>query len=378
MKKKKIKPSSIIAITLFMLIGAAAGYFGAKVGGLAAASIPAPVMITLAILFIPSFFFVIALHEGGHVLAGVWMKFDFRMYVVGPFLWDKEQSGWKFKWNKNVNTSGGLVLCIPTGTHNMSRRFSIYAAGGPVASVLTALVAYGIYLICRQLEFESIVGQIVTYLWMIIAFLSASIFVITSIPLHAGGFSSDGARIIRFLRGGDIARFEVLLLKMIGSSMAGSRPSLLNIHELEEARALAIKLDAPMKVYIHYFFYQAALDRHEFDQAEEYLNNYIQEADAIPEGMRGSVWIEAAFFYAFVRKDLTRASNYFNQYKPSALIPLAMVHATQAAMAILKNEVTEAVILIDKAMKEIPNMMDRGIAHVLIEKLQDMKEQIGH
>jgi tetratricopeptide (TPR) repeat protein len=160
--------------------------------------------------------------------------------------------------------------------------------------------------------------------------------------------------------------------------MAGSRPSLLNIHELEEARALAIKLDAPMKVYIHYFFYQAALDRHEFDQAEEYLNNYIQEADAIPEGMRGSVWIEAAFFYAFVRKDLTRACEYFNQYKPSALIPLAMVHATQAAIAILKNQLTEAVILIDKALKELPNMMDRGIAHVLNEKLQDMKEQIGH
>lgn len=378
MKKKKIKPSSIIAITLFMLIGGAAGYFGAKVGGLAASSMPAPVMITLAILFIPAFFFVIALHEGGHALAGVWMKFDFRMYVVGPFLWDKEQSGWKFKWNKNVNTSGGLVICIPTGTHDVSRRFSIYAAGGPLASVLTALVAYGIYLICRQLELESIVGQIVTHLWMIIAFLSAAIFVITSIPLHAGGFSSDGARIIRFLRGGDTARFEVLLLKMIGSSMAGLRPSLLNMEELEEARRLATKLDAPMKVYIHYFFYQAALDRHEFDQAEEHLNNYIQESEAIPEGMRGSVWIEAALFYAFHRKDLTRASEYFNQYKPSALIPLTMVYATQAAIAILKSEFTEAGILVEKAMKELPNMMDRGIAHVLDEKLQDMKKQSGH
>ncbi|MEY4929845.1 MAG: hypothetical protein RI909_569, partial [Bacteroidota bacterium] len=161
MKKKKIKLSSIIAITVFMLIGAAAGYFGAKVGGLAASSLPAPVMITLAILFIPAFFFVIALHEGGHALAGVWMNFDFRMYVVGPFLWDKEQHGWKFKWNKNVNTSGGLVICIPTGTHAMSKRFSVYAAGGPVASVVTALIAYALYFLCRQLELTSIAGQII-------------------------------------------------------------------------------------------------------------------------------------------------------------------------------------------------------------------------
>jgi len=378
MKKKKNKTSSILAITVFVLIGAAAGYFGARVGGMAAVSIPGSVMITLAVLFIPAFFVVIALHEGGHALAGVWMKFDFRMYVVGPFLWDKEQSGWKFKWNRNVNTSGGLVICIPTGTDDVSKRFSIYAAGGPMASMATAIIAYGFYLWCHQWLMETNVGQIITYLWMIIALLSAAIFLVTSIPLHAGGFSSDGARIIRLLRGGDTARFEVLLLKMIGSSMAGNRPSQLNPEELQEAHALAIKLDAPLGVYIHYFNYQAALDRDEWDESEKHLTEYVEHADAIPDGIRGSVWIEAAFFYAFVRKDLTKAVEYFNQYKQSALIPLAMVYATQAAIAILENELTEAGAWIDKAMKELPNMMDRGIAYVLYEKLQDMKRQSGH
>jgi hypothetical protein len=377
MKKKNKKISKIIAIILFMLIGAAAGFFGAKVGGAAASTMPAPVLITLAILFVPAFFFVIALHEGGHALAGGWMNFDFRMYVVGPFLWDKEPSGWKFKWNKNVNISGGLVICIPTGTHDVSKRFSIYAAGGPVASLLTALLAYGCYLVCQQLSFGSQVGQIFTYLWMMIAFLSAAIFVITSIPLHAGGFSSDGARIIRLLRGGDTARFEVLLLKMISSSMAGNRPAQLSKDELQEAHTLATKLNAPMGVYISYFQYQSALDLGALDEAEVHLNEYIGQADEIPEGLRGSIWIEAAFFYAYVKRDLQKASEYFEKYKPAALIPLAMVYATQAAIAILKNEMNEARVMIDKALSEIPNMMDRGIAHVLHEKLNAMKAQVS-
>jgi len=377
-KRNNNKVSKIIAVIVFMALGGAAGYYGAKVGAQAASSIPASVMITLAILFIPAFFFVIALHEGGHALAGVWMKFDFRMYVVGPFLWDKEPSGWKFKWNKNVNTAGGLVMCIPTGTHDLSKRFSVYAAGGPVASLVTALVAYGLHLLCLQLSLESIIGQIITYLWIIISFLSAAIFLVTSIPLHAGGFSSDGARILRLWRGGDTARFEVLLLKIISSSMAGTRPAHISKEELQEAMALAKKLNAPMSVYVHYFFFQSALDRQEWDEAELYLNEYIQEVDAIPEGMRGSVWIEAAFFYAFVRKDLTKATEYMNKYKSSALIPLATVHATQAAIAILKNELTDADILADNVLKEIPNMMDRGIAHVLQEKVQGMKAQIAH
>ncbi len=377
MKKKNKKASKFFSVALLLLLGATVGFFGAKAGGAAAGSMPTPVLITLAILFIPVFFFVIALHEGGHALAGVWMNFDFRMFVVGPFLWDKEQSGWKFKWNKNVNTSGGMVICIPTSGDNVSKRFSIYAAGGPVASLLTALLAYGIYYICQQLALGSHVGQIFTYLWMVIAFLSAAIFVITSIPLHAGGFSSDGARIIRLLRGGDTARFEVLLLKMISSSMAGNRPAQLNKDELQEAHTLATKLNAPMGVYISYFQYQSALDLGALDEAEVHLNEYIGQADEIPEGLRGSIWIEAAFFYAFVKKDLQKASEYFDKYKPAALIPLAMVYTTQAAMAILKNEVTEAGVLIDKAIKEIPNMMDRGIANVLHEKLTEMKAQVS-
>lgn len=378
MKKRNKKTSKIIAVTLIMMLSAAGGFFAAKAGLAAATSMPAPVLITLAILFIPAFFFVIALHEVGHALAGVWMNFDFRMYVVGPFLWDKEQNGWKFKWNKNVNTSGGLVICIPTSSDNVSKRFSIYAAGGPIASLLTALMAYGIYKVFQQLAFGSQVGQIFTYLWMVIAFLSAAVFVVTSIPLHAGGFSSDGARIIRLLRGGDTARFEVLLLKMISSSMAGNRPAQLNKEELLEAQTLAKQLNAPMEVYIYYFLYQAALDREEFDEAEVQLNEYVGHAEAIPEGIRGSVWIEAAFFYAFVKRDLQKTSEYFNKYKPAALIPLAMVYATQAAMAMLKNELTEAGIMIDKALKEIPNMMDRGIANVLHEKLTAMKMQMSY
>jgi len=377
MKKKKRNNtvSKIIAGVVFLIAGGAAGYFGAKVGGMAASTIAAPVLITLAILFIPAFFVVIAIHEGGHAVAGVWMKFDFRMYVVGPFLWDKEPGGWKFKWNKNVNTSGGLVLCIPTGTHEIPKRFSIYASGGPIASLMLAVLAYCMYLICQQLLLESVVGQIITNFSLMIAFLSSLIFLVTSIPLHAGGFSSDGARIIRFLRGGDTARFEALLLKMVSSSMAGNRPSLLNNEELKEAQALAIKLDSPMGVYIHYFFYQAALDRHEWDEAEAHLTNYIKLADDIPEGMRGSVWIDVALFYAFVRKDVTKAGEYYTMYKPSALIPLAMVHATQAAIAILKAEYKEANGFLEKAKMELPTMIDRGMSIVLQERLQVMKEQ---
>ncbi len=45
-------------------------------------------------------------------------------------------------------------------------------------------------------------------------------------------------------------------------------------------------------------------------------------------------------------------------------------------ISILKNELKDADQFIDKATKELPAMMDRGMAHVLHVKLQVMKEQV--
>ncbi len=373
MMKKKSKVTRIISVGILMVLGGATGYFGAVAGGKMATTVPAPVMIALAVLFIPSFFFVIAVHEGGHAWAGVRMNFDFRTYVVGPFLWDKQPGGWKFMWNRNINTSGGLVVCIPRGTDDLARRFSFYAAGGPLASLTLVMVAGGIYFMSRAWAGQSIAAQIFVYAWGMIAFLSAAIFIVTSIPLHAGGFSSDGARVLRFLRGGDTARFEVLMLKLVSSSMAGIRPAQLNVEELREAKELGARLDAPMAVYINYFLYQSALDRNETEEAEHHLQEYLQLAEEVPQGMREGVWLEAAFYYAVVRKDLNKAEEYLRLYKPSALLPVAVEYATRAAIAHLKNEKAEFHSWLAKAEQALPNMMDRGAMRVVRERMKQLK-----
>jgi hypothetical protein len=376
MKKKRNKVGRIITIVISLVLGGGIGYFGAVMGGKAAATVPASVMIALAVAFIPAFFFVIAVHEGGHAWAGVRVNFDFRTYVVGPFLWDKQPDGWKFKWNKNINTSGGLVICIPTGTDNLAKRFSFYGAGGPLASLVLSIIAFGIYRLAAEVVVPSTVAQFFMCLLLMIAFLSAFIFLVTAIPLHAGGFYSDGARVLRFLRGGDTAQFEVLMLKIVSSSMAGIRPRDLDKTELLQAHALGEKLQAPMVVYIHYFLYLSALDKNELETAAHHLNEYVQAAEEVPEGMRGSVWLEAAFFYAVVRHELELAETYLKLYKPSALIPVAIEYATRAAIASMKGEREEFNSWIAKAENALPTMMDKGAMQLVAERIAKMKSEV--
>jgi Peptidase family M50 len=358
------------------------GYFVGKYGltsmpRLRISALPASAIIAVPLLFIILFFLVIAIHEGGHALVGVWMKFDFRMYVVGPFMWEKEQSIWKFKWNKNVNTMGGMVLCLPTGNDNLINRFSYYAAGGPVASILLALVSYGLYLFISHVGLYGTGFVLTRGLFIIISFLSLMIFIVTALPMRMGGFYTDGARFLRLRRGDETSHFDLLTLKIITSSSNGTRPKMLDKLDLNEALRLANLLKEPFGIYLLSYFHQVSFDEGDIEIAERYLGQYISQADEIPNGIRNVVWLDAAFFYAFAKNDLERATSFMTQFKPTSIIPKAQINATEAAICYLKNEMSVAKQKISAALDELPNMYDKGIAVALGEKLNVLKDKMN-
>ena len=378
MKKKTTSFPKILLFIFFMIVGGAVGYFVGKYVMKNSAALPASVLVAIAVFFVPAFLIVIGFHESGHVIAGILMKFEFKSITVGPFMWEKQQRGIAFRWNKNVNTSGGLALCLPVGGENLKRRFAVYAAGGPLASIVLEIVMYLLSRIVPGIATEgNTLALIVKWLLMEIALLSALIAIATLIPIHTGGFSSDGARIINLLKGGDVSRFELLILKLMTATTGGVRPSLYSMNDLHEARQLAVQLNAPFGVYLHSFFHQAAFDKGEWDTAEVHLRDYIADADAIPDGVRGMVWLDAAFFYAYAKKDLVQAQHYFEMFQLAALIPAAQISATEAAISILKKDIQAANAAIENARIALPDMIDQGNAIALAEKLTELKKAVA-
>lgn len=371
MKTKKSQFVKAIRTIAVMVIFGGIGFFAAKMGIAASSGMSKSSILVLALLFIPIFFMVIAIHEAGHAVAGVWMNFDFKTYIVGPFMWQKEQNKWHFKWNKNVNTAGGMVVCMPLGTENLAKRFSVYASGGPVASLVLMLTAYGFY---SLLSSSATTTEIFRNALYIMAVLSLIVFITTAFPFRANGFSSDGARVLRLLKGGETSRFELLILKLITAASAGIRPKEIDINELNEANTLAKKLNAPFGVYLHSFFHQAEFDKGNIEKAEQHLLDYIKEVESIPKGIHNIVWLDAAFFYAFAKKDIEEATNYWKKFETAALIPKAQILATEAAINILKNENEMAINKIEAAENEIENMLDKGLGIALREKLSQLKK----
>lgn len=156
-----------------------------------------------------------------------------------------------------------------------------------------------------------------------------------------------------------------------GHALAGVWPRELNKNDLNEALRLGNQLNAPMKVYLHSYLHQAALDEGDTDSAEMHLQDYLAEIESIPKGLRGMAHLDAAFFYAYARKDLEQAEKYWKQFVPSAMIPKAQVLATEAAIGKLKNE-PDTDVKIEQALKQIPAMSDRGNGIALKEKLMHL------
>ncbi len=372
--KQKFDVKKLLAMSAFMVAGGFVGYFIGKFAiPKALYSLPGHYFVIALCAIVPIFFLVIAWHEGGHALAGVSVDFDFRMYVVGPFMWEKEHTGWRFKWNKNVNTAGGLVLCLPKNSEDLARKFSIFAAAGPIASLVLTALTYTVY---KLLDSNNADVSLPKMLLLITAFLSFLIFIMTVIPLSIGGFYTDGARVLRLQKGGDTSRFEILMLKTIAATSSGVRPKLLNINELEEIKAIAERTNEPFGVYIHGIMHQAAFDNEDLENAEKHLLNYIDNAEKIPEGIRNMVWLDAAFFYAYGRRNLERAEHFWQQFRPAPMLAKAQIYATEASISLLRDEPENVSSKIILATKELPNMIDKGLAVALEEKLNSLKIQL--
>lgn len=365
--------NKIFKIGVMLIIGGALGYLFGKYG---LSSIPKdlPKIYVLGLIasLVPIYFFVVGFHEMGHAVAGKMMGFDFRMFIIGPFFFEKENEKWKFKWNKSLNLSGGMVICLPTSEENLRKRFINYVAGGPVASILLSVFIFIIWYFWpanvpnHTLRFFGIV-------LLISSFLSFLIFLVTAIPFKAGTFYSDGGRIKRLMKNDETSEMEILFLKIMSKTNPGVRYADIDENDLERAYYLADKLNDPFKVYLISYLFHAAFDKNELDKAEVYLNNYLDNITEIPEPFRGVAWLDACIFYGFSRNDLSKTQEYWSNFKPSPFVPKAQIFLAEAVLANLNGNKTKVGELITKALQELPNLLDKGMAVSMKERLESLK-----
>lgn len=356
----------IILAALFLLLGISAGSLTHKYAAIASfkASSQQTGIIILSLLPV-AWLVAVVLHEVGHALVGHWQGFKFQWMVVGPFKWQQVAGKVSFRWNTNLHMAGGMVLSVPVDDQDLRHRFSAFAIGGPIASLIWAVIALGSYVQLPPIVQAQALGIVLGMSGV----LSALITLLTLVPLHLGGSANDGSRALAMWRDGPASQLASILLLATGRSVAGVRPRELPIVSLEAAADLPTSL--PAKLYIYYYLYLAALDAGRVAQARDYLDLCRQRLWQIPAALQSTVWLESTFFAAAYEHDMASALVFQAQAKPSALTPSDVPARAGAALARLTENAPQALLQAQVALRELPKNLDQGSCQFYADWLRE-------
>jgi len=332
---------------------------------------PLAILVTVAALPLV-FLAVVACHEGGHLIGGALARFTPRLFIVGPLKLERTSAGWEAGRNRVFPLSGGLVAATPNGIDRLRERMTVLIAGGPSASVLAGVAALGALAAqdhSRQtlLSGFDAIGFVLGFLFGIGSLLAG---LIALIPGHGHGFSTDGARILRFLRKGPMVDAEVGLLGLIGMSIGGQRPRDWEADLV--ARALQLAPETPYGVAARLMAHLHALDRGDEKTAGEHLFIAVQHRQALPVMSRPALLLQAAYFAAAHEHDPAAGRRHLEEAGDGALVSPHWRPMAEGAILLAEGDPRAADVL-QSAADEVRHAIDRGAAALAADLIAQMR-----
>jgi len=164
-----------------------------------------------------SIWLALSVHEAGHLLGALSQGFRFVFLAAGPVWIERAGEGVAVRFNRTIQTWGGVAAAMPVDGRNLRARFSVMVAGGPLASLGLALAGWGAW--------SALPPGTARFAAGVAALASAGFFLATTQPFGAGGgFASDGGRLLRLWRKGAAGEREVALLAITAGAAGGVRP----------------------------------------------------------------------------------------------------------------------------------------------------------
>jgi hypothetical protein len=257
----------------------------------------------LLLLFICDWISVFC-HELGHAVAGWAAEMQLASFTVGPFVAQKRAGRWKFQVSLvSILSGGGAVATVPLHLKDLRKRMAFEIAGGPVASFLTALVAFLVLLMMPGSAWEA--------WWKVpamIAAISAAATVLNLVPFGFTAGYSDGALLLQLLLGGRFADLREAL-KMVGcTTVTATRPRDLDARALSDG--LRAGMGTPQEGMLQLIQLICAVDRGELTQAREHLESSLQRIPAPEKAPTAGCAAEMALYIAYLDGNTRRAGTW--------------------------------------------------------------------
>jgi len=213
----------------------------------------------------------IAMHELGHLLAGLSVGFQFQLFVVG-LLGVKNEQG-KIKWylNRNFAFMGGVAATSPRTIDPSNKgKFAFVLLAGPLMSVIFGMVCFLVF---------SLGDSMLNAVWALTGITSFSIFLATTLPHRSGTFFTDRKRFQRLMGGGLTGDIEMAQLEMAVRIFADG--SCKNI-DLEKARLIQKDNDTMVRFFGLYYEFQYFKDNLQTNEEQAARQTLLDSKGIVP------------------------------------------------------------------------------------------------
>jgi hypothetical protein len=340
---------------------------GAIFGGVVVLALPylfdenvTPAAAVLLALF--GWYAAVLVHECGHAIAGLAAGGRLISISVGPVKIVRGAAGFRFMRQYKV-AIGGMTLVAPPLDRPIAPYMTQLVAGGPLASLMSAAVAY-------LLVFQT-AGHLRTVL-ATYAVLSSFCVVVSMIPFSSSGLLTDGTRLLIAARGGVRAQRMNAVATIYALLAAGTR-----LREMPTSiiscLAESIK-EGRDGVMASTMLHSWALDRDDIEEAEKWLAQALAWQQYWPAPLRASMYLSAAFMSARYHRDAVKAREWLTKAgrapfseRSSRIISEAAVLIAEGKQQESLKRLAEATVLVDHAPFE-------GVRTMLRDSIADLQK----
>lgn len=300
-----------------------------------------------------------ALHECGHLLAGILCGQTCRRFVIGPI--GIVRTGGRWKIQRTPMRHAAVVDLVPSTFVGFRLQRAICAAGGPLLSAAAGMV----------LTWWSLRSHSASQFWVTSFFVQwAFVGMLQAAPIRSTSATSDGYKIWEAVRGG--AAFDRVQMELLTASSHATQLRLRDwphdlIHRLEKT-----PMDSMSSRYAAYLAYVHLLDCGDHAAAGARLDRIL---DGWSPADPPEYALEAAWFHALHRDDCDTALKWLER-ADGQTEPWVRLRA-QAAVERRAGATTRARDLVDEALAAVQAVPACGAYQYEIDRLRNTKSAIA-
>jgi hypothetical protein len=227
----------------------------------------------MALWLFAAMFAALAVHELGHLIAGLAQGFVFELLVLGFLgLRRSEKGNIEVYLNKDWGLFGGVAATSPSpNSRNLAVKMGRILLAGPIASLLLTGFCFG---------FMPFFKPLIAFPMLVCGLVSLALFFATTVPDQTGVFYTDRKRYQRLTGGGKEREIEMALIQVMQAEQKGVSLQTLDRQTIRQIS----EDDAPMFRYLGFYFL-TLFDRDNPEMLQQWRTKMAELEPAIPRSI---------------------------------------------------------------------------------------------